>query len=80
LVDRGGQHFIGTPRMNLIRSQVTEDGADLGDYRLPIPRETLSLLNADREVVVGLRPDAFTFVEQGLTVRIGVIEVLGTQA
>jgi multiple sugar transport system ATP-binding protein len=73
--------FIGSPPMNLMRARVTEDGADIGGYKLAIPRETLSSLNGDREIVVGLRPDAFTLSEGGgLPVQIGVVEILGSEA
>ena len=73
--------FVGSPPMNLIRAPVTDDGADLGDFRLRLPREILSSMNGDREVVVGLRPDAFTLArEGGLEVRIGVVEILGSEA
>jgi multiple sugar transport system ATP-binding protein len=73
--------FIGSPPMNLIRAQVTDQGADLGGYSVPLRRETLSMLNGDREIIVGLRPDAFTLThDDGLSVQIGVIEILGSEA
>jgi multiple sugar transport system ATP-binding protein len=73
--------FIGSPPMNLIRACISDDSADLGGYQIPIPRETMSSLNGDREIVVGLRPDAFALSEAGgLPVQIGVIEILGSEA
>jgi multiple sugar transport system ATP-binding protein len=73
--------FIGSPPMNLIHARVTDEGADLGAYTVPIPRETITTLNGDREIVVGLRPDAFTVTgSEGLPVRIGVIEIIGSEA
>jgi multiple sugar transport system ATP-binding protein len=73
--------FVGSPPMNLVRAQITDEGADLGGYRLRIPRSILSSLNGDREIVVGLRPDALTLSGPGgLAVDIGVIEILGAEA
>jgi multiple sugar transport system ATP-binding protein len=73
--------FIGSPPMNLMRAAITPEGADLGGLGLPISRASLASLNGDREVVVGLRPDAFTLSDSGgLEVRVGVVEILGSEA
>ena len=73
--------FIGSPPMNLIHARVTDAGADLGGYTVPIPRASVAALNGDREIVVGLRPDAFVLSDaDGLPIRIGVIEILGSEA
>ena len=34
--------FIGSPAMNLIEGNVQQDGVHLGDYTVPVPRETLA--------------------------------------
>ena len=73
--------FTGSPPMNLLHAQVTDRGADLGGYTVPIPRDSLAALNGEREIVVGLRPDAFALSDaDGLPIRIGVIEILGSEA
>lgn len=73
--------FIGSPPMNLLRAAVIPDGADLGGLHLPLPRASLASLNGDREIVVGLRPDAFELAGSGgIPVDVGVVEVLGAEA
>jgi multiple sugar transport system ATP-binding protein len=73
--------FIGSPPMNLVRASVIPEGADLAGLQIPLPRTSLTALNGDREVVVGLRPDAFTLSESGgIPVRVGVVEILGAEA
>ncbi len=73
--------FIGSPPMNLLHASVIPDGADLGGLHVPLSRSSLTALNGDREVVVGLRPDAFTLSDSGgLPVHGGVVEILGAEA
>jgi multiple sugar transport system ATP-binding protein len=73
--------FIGSPPMNLMRAALTPEGADLGGQQVPLSRASLASLNGDREVIVGLRPDAFTLSDSGgLEVRVGVVEILGSEA
>ena len=40
--------FIGSPAMNLIEGDVAEDGIHIGDYIVPVPRDTLAKA-AERE-------------------------------
>jgi multiple sugar transport system ATP-binding protein len=73
--------FIGSPPMNLMRAAVSSDGADLGPMVVPLSPGAMKSLNGDRELVVGLRPDAFTFSENGgIPMRVGVVEILGSEA
>jgi multiple sugar transport system ATP-binding protein len=73
--------FIGSPPMNLVRARVVPEGAELDGVPVPLPRESLGQLNGDRELIVGLRPDAFTLAESGgIPVRVGVVEILGAEA
>jgi len=66
--------FIGSPAMNLAQGALVEafDGlaVDLGGQLMPIPAETADARPAlrelvGREVVIGLRPSAFSLAEAG---------------
>jgi multiple sugar transport system ATP-binding protein len=73
--------FIGSPPMNLLPARVTHVGADLGSFEVPLERSCLSRLNGDRELVIGVRPDGFSLASSGgITVRVGVVEILGSEA
>ena len=51
--------FIGSPAMNLIEGIVAEDGIHLGDYTVPVPRETLAKAPDEKNLVLGIRPENF---------------------
>ena len=75
--------FIGSPAMNLMTGTVTEEAAKVGDLTIPLDAETRSKLGGDKEVTVGIRPEAFTRVgadEPGLDATINVVEELGADA
>lgn len=74
--------FIGSPPMNLIATTVDDGEARLGPIAVPISREAQEELGDEREVVVGLRPDALRLVAPGagLDLAVDVVEVLGTEA
>ncbi len=75
--------FIGSPAMNLMAATVTEEGAKVGDLTIPLDPGTRSKLEGDKEVTVGIRPEAFTMVgsdEPGLDATINVVEELGADA
>jgi multiple sugar transport system ATP-binding protein len=46
--------FIGSPAMNMLRGRIVEGAVQLGSARLPLAARR----HADREVVVGIRPEA----------------------
>jgi multiple sugar transport system ATP-binding protein len=86
--------FIGTPPINLLRGQLTPDGAFQGDgFAFPVPpdlrlgREDL----AGRPVFLGVRPDGFDALPSGsgpgagsntaahIVGRVRAVEYLGTE-
>jgi multiple sugar transport system ATP-binding protein len=77
--------FIGSPAMNLIEGEVQSDGVHLGDYTVPVPRETLGKAPDEKNIVVGIRPEAFEMSEnpesgEGIPIDVGVVEELGADA
>src|SRR6187549_203066 len=74
--------FIGSPAMNLIEGNVQQDGVHLGDYTVPVPRETLAKAPDEKNLVLGIRPENFELNEnpenrEGIPVDVGVVEELG---
>ncbi len=70
--------FIGSPPMNLLRGQVSSDGSwfDLGNgatVSLPTAYNAI----ADRECILGLRPEHLTLGRPGLTIDVLLVEALG---
>jgi multiple sugar transport system ATP-binding protein len=54
--------FIGSPSMNFIPGELTEDGVQLSTGEIPLPnatRDALRKKNAAKEVVIGIRPEHF---------------------
>ncbi|HLH65601.1 MAG TPA: sn-glycerol-3-phosphate ABC transporter ATP-binding protein UgpC [Solirubrobacteraceae bacterium] len=75
--------FIGSPPMNLLPVPTAERGVRLGAAVVPLPRGTLAALNGDREVILGLRPDAFELTSEAqdaVEVHVSLVEILGSEA
>jgi multiple sugar transport system ATP-binding protein len=72
--------FIGSPAMNLLDADITESGAKLGDYVIPLQRSLLSKAGSDKTLTLGVRPEAFTVADLGLPVHVAVVEELGADA
>jgi multiple sugar transport system ATP-binding protein len=75
--------FIGSPAMNLLEGTVTEGGADVGGYTIPLEASIRSKIGDDKTVTVGIRPEAFQIVgndQNGLSVEVAVVEELGADA
>jgi multiple sugar transport system ATP-binding protein len=77
--------FIGSPAMNLIEGEVQSDGVHLGDYTVPVPRETLAKASDEKTLVLGIRPENFRLSDnpesrEGIPIDIGVVEELGADA
>jgi multiple sugar transport system ATP-binding protein len=75
--------FVGSPPMNLVTTALGDGEARLGPIAVPVPRAALQQLGDEREVVVGLRPDALRPVAPGaggLELEVDVVEVLGVEA
>jgi multiple sugar transport system ATP-binding protein len=72
--------FIGSPAMNLIEAEITDGGAKIGDYVVPIDRSILAKAGDDKTLTLGVRPEAFQIADEGLPVKVAVIEELGSDA
>jgi len=72
--------FIGSPAMNLFSGKRVEDGVQVGDYVVPVPREVLARAEGEETLTVGIRPEAFNVGEQGVGLDIAVVEELGADS
>ena len=72
--------FIGSPAMNLLTADITEGGAKVGDYVIPLQRSLLEKAGSDKTLTVGVRPEAFKVADEGLPVKVAVVEELGADA
>src|SRR6478672_2865702 len=75
--------FIGSPAMNLIEGDVAEDGIHIGDYVVPVPRDTLAkAAGGEKRLTLGIRPENFTLGEgnDGIGIDVAVVEELGADA
>jgi multiple sugar transport system ATP-binding protein len=72
--------FMGSPAMNLIEAEITDGGAKIGDYVVPIERNLLAKAGNDKTLMLGIRPEAFHLADEGLPVKVAVIEELGSDA
>ena len=71
--------FIGSPAMNLIDVVAGPDGMlRFGDHRLPAPA-TSAPLKDGQKLKYGIRPEHLAIAEDGLPVRISVIEPTGSE-
>ena len=69
--------------MNLIEGIVAADGIHLGDYTVPVPRETLAKAADEKNLVLGIRPENFELSDDpdnGIGIDVGVVEELGADA
>jgi len=82
--------FIGSPPMNFLTVQVSEEGGkvyvDEGDFKLAIPNEQAKLLKEyiGKQVIFGIRPEDLDYLEEekpSLSIKagVGVIEPLGAE-
>ncbi|MFC5261568.1 ABC transporter ATP-binding protein [Kribbella qitaiheensis] len=72
--------FMGSPAMNLIEAEITDSGAKIGDYVVPIERSVLAKAGDDKTLMLGIRPEAFHLADEGVPVRVAVVEELGSDA
>jgi multiple sugar transport system ATP-binding protein len=71
--------------MNLIDGEVQQDGVHLGDYTVPVPRDTLAKASDEKNLVLGIRPENFELNDdpesnEGIPIDVGVVEELGADA
>jgi multiple sugar transport system ATP-binding protein len=76
--------FIGSPAMNLVDVELTQDGAVLGERSFPLPRSTMSALTDQgcTRATLGFRPEAVRLVGEGegFPFEVVVVEELGSDA
>jgi multiple sugar transport system ATP-binding protein len=72
--------FMGSPAMNLIEAEITDSGAKIGDYVVPIERSLLAKAGDNKTLMLGIRPEAFHLADEGVPVRVAVVEELGSDA
>jgi multiple sugar transport system ATP-binding protein len=73
--------FIGSPQMNLIEAKANGGQATIGDYSVPVDPAAAQKMHGD--ITIGVRPEAWRVVgnsEDGLPVRVDVVEDLGADA
>jgi multiple sugar transport system ATP-binding protein len=69
--------FIGSPAMNLISGKITDGGVQIGDYLMPLERETLAKAAGEENLVLGIRPENFAVAPTGISVDVDVVEETG---
>jgi len=74
--------FIGSPAMNLVDVELTEQGARIGEHTIPIPRAARTALADDgvRTATLGFRPESVEVVDDGFPFQVLVVEELGSDA
>jgi multiple sugar transport system ATP-binding protein len=77
--------FIGSPAMNLKTITLTDDGAAVGGYTVPLPREIIGRASAERlsEITLGMRPESLRLVssdQPGVQMTVDLVEELGADA
>jgi multiple sugar transport system ATP-binding protein len=88
LYDRPGNifvaGFIGSPAMNIVEVQLTEQGACVGDHTVPIPRDARTELGNQgaKRATLGFRPESIEVVgpDEGFPFEVMVVEELGSDA
>ena len=74
--------FIGSPAMNLMKGKRVEDGVQVGDYTVRVPREVLAKAEGEETLTVGIRPEAFKVAtdNDGIGLDVAVVEELGADS
>jgi multiple sugar transport system ATP-binding protein len=76
--------FIGSPAMNIFEVDLTEQGAQIGDYTVPIPRDARAELGKQgaHRAILGFRPESVEVVGrgEGFPFQVMVVEELGSDA
>jgi multiple sugar transport system ATP-binding protein len=76
--------FIGSPAMNLLDVDLTEQGARVGDHIVPVSREARTELGRQgaTTATLGFRPESVEVVgtDEGFPFEVVVVEELGSDA
>jgi multiple sugar transport system ATP-binding protein len=72
--------FIGSPQMNLLEATAADGQAKIGEYFVPV--DPMAAKKMQGNITVGVRPEAWRIVgsDEGLPVRVTVVEDLGADA
>jgi multiple sugar transport system ATP-binding protein len=70
--------FIGTPAMALIAATAVDGRIRIGDHTIPVDRSLAAKITGD--ITVGVRPEAWRIVDDGLPILVTLIEELGADA
>lgn len=68
--------FIGSPSMNLVEVPIVDGGVHLGECRVSVTRDVLSLAGSPR-VLLGVRPEDLRIDDDGTLMRVQLVEALG---
>jgi multiple sugar transport system ATP-binding protein len=71
--------FIGSPAMNLLKTEAVDGGVTLGDTIYPVPRDVLSQAGKGA-ITIGVRPEDLELSDKGIPVTIELVEELGADA
>lgn len=71
--------FMGSPSMNLFTVPVVDGEVQIGDQKVPVPREVLAA-NRNSDLCIGIRPEHLELADAGVAVEIDVVEELGSEA
>ncbi len=77
--------FIGSPAMNIMDLDITDDGVVIGGHVVRLPRETVAAVQAEdaTTITLGFRPESLEPVsaaEGGIEILVNVVEELGSDA
>ena len=75
--------FIGTPPMNLIEGRIEGGSLRIGEGTFALPPHLATLASGDQDVLVGIRPNAFTIAagrEQTLAGKVALVEHVGAES
>ena len=75
--------FIGTPPMNLIEGRIERGALRIGEGTFALPPHLAALATGDQQVLVGIRPNAFTIAagrEQTLAGKVALVEHVGAES
>ena len=72
--------FIGAPAMNLLKGRLSELGFTINATNLPLTQSLLPQGHQDKELMLGVRPEHFTVVEEGgWPMKVEMTELLGAE-
>jgi multiple sugar transport system ATP-binding protein len=76
--------FIGSPAMNIVDVKLTDQGACVGEFTVPIPRDARAELGHQgaKRATLGFRPESVEVVgkDEGFPFEVMVVEELGSDA